>query len=146
MFNDRKGRKQTAWNGVEEAINSRLSHHSNYTASSYFGTEIPTVREAGASSDLPVVAVSKEHTFNPDDYAFILSSSSFNSDDWVFDSMCTTHICCDRSKFVTFEPSFNTTITGVAGEVPALGHGRVKIGNISLFDVAYVPSMHFNLI
>ena len=56
------------------------------------------------------------------------------------------HICCDRSKFVTVEPSSNKTITGVAGEVPVLGHGRVKIGNISLFNVAYVPSMHFNLI
>ena len=146
MFHDRKGRKQAAWNGVEETTNSQVNHPSDYAASSYFGTETPTVREAGASSDLPVIAVSKERTFNPDDYAFVLSSSSFNSDDWVFDSGCTTHICCDRSKFVTFEPSSNTTITGVAGEVPVLGHGRVEIGNISFFNVAYVPSMHFNLI
>ena len=56
------------------------------------------------------------------------------------------HICCDRSKFVTFEHSSNTTNTGVAGEVPVLGHSKVKICNISFFDGAYVPSMHFNLI
>ena len=60
--------------------------------------------------------------------------------------MYNPHICCDRSKFVTFEPSSNTAITRVVGEVPELGHGRAKISNISLFDVAYIPSVCFNLI
>ena len=144
VFNDRKGRKQTAWNGAEETTNSRLSHPSSYDTSTFFDVEVPTVKETGASSDLPVAPVTKERTSNS--HECILSSTTFMCDDWVFDSRCTTHMCCDRSKFVTFEPSSNTTITGVAGEVPVLGHGKVKIGNLSFSDVAYVPSMHFNLI
>ena len=146
MFHDRKGRKQTAWNSVEDTTNSWLSHHSNYTAATHFGAEVPIVKETGAFSDLPVAPVTRKHTSNLREHAFIPSSSAFKCDDWVFDIVCTTHICCDRSKFVTFEPSSNTTITGITGEVPVLGHGRVKIGNISFFNVAYVPSMHFNLI
>ena len=73
MFHDRKGRKETAWNGVEETAKSQVSHPSDYAASSYFGTEIPTVKETGVSSDLPVAPVSEEHTSNSNDYAFILS-------------------------------------------------------------------------
>ena len=146
VFNNRKGRKQTAWNGVEETTDSRLSRPSNYDTSTYFDAEVPTVKEAGASSDPPVAPVTKEHTSNSHEYSFILTSTAFKRDDWVFDSKCTTHMCCDRSKFVTFEPSSNTTITGAAGEVPVLCHGKVKIGNISFSHVAYVPSMRFNLI
>ena len=92
MFNDRKGRKQTAWNGVEETTNSQLNHLSNCAANTYFGAETPAAKEVGVSGDPPVVPVTEELTSNSHDYVFFLSSSAFNCDSWVFDSGCTTHI------------------------------------------------------
>ena len=92
MFHDRKGRKETAWNGVEETAKSQVSHPSDYAANTYFGAETPAAKEVGVSGDPPVAPVSEEHTSNPNDYVFILSSSAFNCDDWVCDSGCTTHI------------------------------------------------------
>ena len=92
MFHDRKGRKETAWNGVEETAKSQVSHPSDYAANTYFGAETPAAKEVGVSGDPPVAPVSEEHTSNPNDYVFILSSSAFNCDDWVCDSECTTHI------------------------------------------------------
>ena len=64
----------------------------------------------------------------------------------MYDSGCTTHVCCDRSMFSTFMPAESSIISGIAGNAPILGYGRVELEDITLNNVAYVPSMSFNLI
>ena len=48
--------------------------------------------------------------------------------------------------FSTFVPAKSSTISGIAGNAPILGYGRVELEDIALMDVAYIPSMSFNLI
>ena len=48
--------------------------------------------------------------------------------------------------FSTFMPAESYTISGIAGNASILGYGRVELENITLMDVAYIPSMSFNLI
>ena len=48
--------------------------------------------------------------------------------------------------FSTFMPAESSTISGIAGNAPILGYGRVDLGEITLNNVAYIPSMSFNLI
>ena len=48
--------------------------------------------------------------------------------------------------FSTFMPAESSTISGIAGNAPILGFGRVELGEITLTDVAYIPSMSFNLV
>ena len=74
------------------------------------------------------------------------TESPLSKEDWIFDSGCTTHVCCDRSMFSTFMPAESSTISGIAGNAPILGYGRVELEDITLTDVAYIPSMPFNLI
>ena len=76
----------------------------------------------------------------------VATESPLSKEDWVFDSGCTTHVCCDRSMFSTFIPTEGSTISGIAGNAPILGYSRVELGEITLTDVAYIPSMSFNLI
>ena len=62
------------------------------------------------------------------------------------DSGCTTHVCCDRSMFSTFTPTEGSTVSGIGGNASILVYGRVDLGEITLNNVAYIPSMMFNLI
>ena len=80
------------------------------------------------------------------DFGCVATESPLSKEDWVFDSGCTTHVCCDRSMFSTFMPAESSTISGIAGNASILGYGRVELGEITLTDVAYIPSMSFNLI
>ena len=80
------------------------------------------------------------------DLGCVATESPLSKKDWVFDSGCTTHVCCDRSMFSTFTPTEGSTISGIAGNVPILGYGRVELGEITLMDVAYIPPITFNLI
>ena len=43
-------------------------------------------------------------------------------------------------------PAESSTISGIGGSAAILGYGRVDLGEITLADVAYIPSMSFNLI
>ena len=63
-----------------------------------------------------------------------------------FDSERTTNIFHDCLKYVTLESFSNPIITGVAGEIPVLGQGKVKAGNMLFYNVAHFSSMHFDLI
>ena len=74
------------------------------------------------------------------------TESPLSKEDWIFDSGCTTHVCCDRSMFSNFIPTEGSTISGIAGNAPILGYGRVELEDITLNNVAYIPSMKFNLI
>ena len=74
------------------------------------------------------------------------TESPLSKEDWIFDSGCTTHVCCDRSMFSTFMPAESSTISGIAGNAPILGYGRVELEDITLNNVTYIPSMSFNLI
>ncbi|EDO14410.1 Tkp5 protein [Vanderwaltozyma polyspora DSM 70294] len=80
----------------------------------------------------------------------ILSPSSFTSEDksiWLLDTGCSTHISCNRESFSNFRPSTNNgTISGVAGAVKIRGYGDVRVGKLTLCDVAYVPDLQVNLI
>ena len=76
----------------------------------------------------------------------VATETPLSKKDWVFDSGCTTHVCCDRSMFSTFMPAESSTISGIAGNAPILGYGRVELKQITLNNVAYIPSMSFNLI
>ena len=80
------------------------------------------------------------------DFGCVATESPLSEKDWVFDSGCTTHVCCDRSMFTPFIPTEGSTISGIAGNAPILGYGRVDLGEITLNNVAYIPSMSFNLI
>ena len=48
--------------------------------------------------------------------------------------------------FSTFMPAESSTISGIAGNASILVYGRVELEGITLMDVAYIPSMSFNLI
>ena len=80
------------------------------------------------------------------DFGCVATDFPLSKKDWVYDSGCTTHVCCDRSMFSTFTPTEGSTISGIGGSAPILGYGRVDLGEITLADVAYIPSMTFNLI
>ena len=80
------------------------------------------------------------------DFGCVATDFPLSKKDWVYDSGCTTHVCCDRSMFSTFKPAESSTISGIAGNASILGYGRVELGEITLADVAYIPSMTFNLI
>ena len=80
------------------------------------------------------------------DLGCVATESPLSKKDWVYDSGCTTHVCCARSMFSTFTPTKGSTISGIGGNAPILGYGRVEPGEITLTDVAYIPSMSFNLI
>ena len=76
----------------------------------------------------------------------VATESPLSKEDWIFDSGCTTHVCCDQSVFSSVKPAEGSTISGITGNAPILGYGRVELENITLTDVAYVPSISFNLI
>ena len=48
--------------------------------------------------------------------------------------------------FSDFTPCLEGTITGIAGSVKVEGEGSVKLGNKTLRNVAYIPSIPVNLI
>ena len=48
--------------------------------------------------------------------------------------------------FSTFSPAESSTISDIAGNAPILGYGRVGLKEITLNNVAYIPSMMFSLI
>ena len=62
----------------------------------------------------------------------VATETPLSKKDWVFDSGCTTHVCCDRSMFSTFMPAESSTISGIAGNAPILGYGRVELKQITL--------------
>ena len=80
------------------------------------------------------------------DLGCVATDFPLSKKDWVYDSGCTTHVCCDRSMFSTFVPAKSSTISGIAGSAAILDYGRVDLGEITLNNVAYIPSMTFNLI
>ena len=80
------------------------------------------------------------------DFGCIATDFPLSQKNWVFESGCTTHVYCDRSMFSTFKPTEGSTISGIGGNAPILGYGRVDLGEITLADVADIPSMMFNLI
>ena len=71
---------------------------------------------------------------------------SLSKKDWVFDSGCTTHVCCDRTMFSSFTLTEGSTISGIGGNASILGYGRVELEETTLNNLAYIPSMSFNLI
>ena len=60
------------------------------------------------------------------DVGCVATDSPLSKKDWVFDSGCTTHVCCDRSMFSTFMPAESSTISGIGGNASILGYGRVN--------------------
>ena len=84
--------------------------------------------------------------YGSSEFSCVATESPLSKKDWVFDSGCTTHVCCDRSKFSTFMPAESSTISGIGSNAPILGYGRVELGEITLNNVGYIPSMMFNLI
>ena len=64
----------------------------------------------------------------------------------MYESGCTTHVCCDQSVFSSVKPAEGSTVSGIAGNAPILGYGRVELEDTTLHNVAYIPSMSFNLI
>ena len=83
---------------------------------------------------------------NSSDFGCVATESPLPRKDWVYESGCTTHVCCDQSVFSSVKPAEGSTISGIAGNAPILGYSRVELGEITLMDVAYIPSMSFNLI
>ena len=85
---------------------------------------------------------------NPD-YLMLFGSSDplpeTSKSAWIIDSGCTIHVCSDTALFSSLELRDGTTLNGVAGAVPILGYGTVNVGQFTLKDVAYVPSVPFNL-
>ena len=77
-----------------------------------------------------------------------ISSTGTNvkHDNWIFDTGSTIHICNDRSKFVTFTANEGSQIAGVAGNVSIEGYGKVVTNTHTFHNVAYVPSLPFNLL
>ena len=111
----------------------------------------PVFRLRGNKSKNEAWAGCQEHTSDStvngsSDFGCIATGFPLSKKDWVFDSGCTTHVCCDRSMFSTFMPAESSTISGIAGNAPILGYGRVELEDITLNNVAYIPSMMFNLI
>ena len=80
------------------------------------------------------------------DFGCVATESPLSKEDWIFDNGCTTHVCCDQSMFSTFVPAESSTISGIAGNAPILGYGRDELEDITLNNVAYIPSMMVNLI
>ena len=75
-----------------------------------------------------------------------MDKPNLTNSDWVLDSGSTCHVCHDRDLFTDFKPCHGRTITGIAGSVKVEGEGLVKIGDKTLHNVAYVPSIPVNLI
>ena len=84
--------------------------------------------------------------YGSSEFSCVATDFPLSKKDWVYDSGCTTHVCCDRSMFSTFMPAESPTVSGIAGNAPILGYNRVELGEITLMEVAYIPSMSFNLI
>ncbi|KAG9125187.1 hypothetical protein FRC07_008629 [Ceratobasidium sp. 392] len=93
-------------------------------------------------------------SFQASDQDFALLNQSGSA--WVADSGSTTHIARSRNAFSDCSIA-SGTVTGVTGKEPILGRGTVKLcclinakrhkyGNITLTDVAHVPSSPTNLI
>lgn len=74
------------------------------------------------------------------------STSGISKDEWILDSGCTVHVSHNRELFTSFKSSTNSTLRGVGGETHIYGYGDIKIGNVTLKDVAYAPDLPFNLL
>ena len=59
------------------------------------------------------------------DFGCVATDFPLSRKDWVYDSGCATHVCCYRSIFSTFTPTEGSTISGIGGNAPILGYGRV---------------------
>ena len=71
--------------------------------------------------------------------------ANFSRDTWIIDSGCTTHICCQKELFTELVYERGTTLSGIAGTITIAGRGTVTLGNNTIYNVAYAPSLPFNL-
>lgn len=76
-------------------------------------------------------------------------------DSFILDSGTTVHICRDRNRFIDFHPSTADFVYAGPTEIDIEGWGKISITishsngtsqQITLTDVAYIPSVHTNLI
>lgn len=67
---------------------------------------------------------------------------------WIVDSGATTHVCCDLSLFVETYPVSGMTVSLPNGTRESITHsGIVRLSEtLTLHDVLFVPSFHFNLV
>ena len=70
---------------------------------------------------------------------------NFSRDIWIIDSGCTMHICCQKELFTELVYERGTTLSGIAGTITIAGRGTVTLGNNTIYNVAYAPSLPFNL-
>ena len=70
---------------------------------------------------------------------------NFSRDIWIIDSGCTMHICCQKELFTELVYERGTTLSGIAGTITISGRGTVALGNTTIHNVAYAPSLPFNL-
>ena len=52
------------------------------------------------------------------DVGCVATDSPLSMKDWVFDSGCTTRVCCDRTMFSALTPAESSTISGIGGNAP----------------------------
>ena len=72
--------------------------------------------------------------------------ANFSRDTLIIDSGCTTHICCQKELFTELVYERGTTLSGIAGTIKIAGRGTVTLGNNTIYNVAYAPSLPFNLL
>ena len=81
--------------------------------------------------------------------ALIGKQVDLSKNDSYFDTGCTQHISHDRSMFTDLiegnENEFGF-IEGIRGRSAIKGIGTVDLGHVVLYNVAYIPDSHVNLI
>ncbi|WP_461088094.1 DDE-type integrase/transposase/recombinase, partial [Streptomyces deserti] len=66
---------------------------------------------------------------------------------WIWDSGASTHMCCNKQFFMEYkELKIPDYVKGIGGSLPIIGYGKVKMNNMELTRVAYVPDLGINLI
>lgn len=88
-------------------------------------------------------------------YQNVLLDPDNSFQNFILDSGCSSHMCCDKKLFSTFKSGFYGEVTIASGDtINAQGIGSIKVivGNIDkpieiiLLNVLYIPNLHTNLL
>jgi hypothetical protein len=83
----------------------------------------------------------------PNHIALVATDDIPCSTDWVLDSGATSHMCYQRTAFVTFKEIKQSIIIGNGHALQATGVGSIALNDaVTLIDVLYVPALHVNLL
>lgn len=76
------------------------------------------------------------------------NNNIFNSSVWCVDSGASSHLCCERRLFESFEEHIEMISLAGENKIEAKGRGSVRIAecNVLLNDVLFVPELQCNFI